>query len=130
MLANHFVSSGKNAEVDVVAQQGLAWIEVKAHEAFGIGSNQWLGNPGHFSGFERSFHAADEGIFAEDVLEARKQREEESWQTGFMNVHKLKTLADLHSFIHREHTCYSVAHQAVFGHLELDDVADKALASY
>ncbi|DBA72362.1 TPA: hypothetical protein ACH3X2_010515 [Trebouxia sp. C0005] len=88
----------------------------------------WKGQKGWFA---MSFHAAsDEGVFAEDVLEARKQREEESRQTWFMNVHKLRTLADLHSFIHREHTCYSVAHQAVFGHLELDDVDDKALASY
>jgi hypothetical protein len=37
--------------------------------------------------FEMSFHAAsDEGIFAEDVLEARKQREEESRQ---VDCHKI-----------------------------------------
>jgi len=30
--------------------QGLAWIEVKAHEPFDINSSQWLGNPGHFKG--------------------------------------------------------------------------------
>ncbi|DBB06064.1 TPA: hypothetical protein ACH3X3_009634 [Trebouxia sp. C0006] len=88
----------------------------------------WKGQKGWF---EMSFHAAsDEGIFAEDVLEARKQREEESRQTWFINTQKLKTLPDLHSFIHTEHTCYSVAHQAAFGHTELDDVDDKALASY
>lgn len=37
-------------EVDVVAQQGLAWIEVKAHEPFDLDSSHWLGNPGHFKG--------------------------------------------------------------------------------
>ncbi len=34
----------------VSSVQGLAWIEVKAHEPFDIDSNQWLGNPGHFKG--------------------------------------------------------------------------------
>jgi len=34
-----------------------------------------------------SFHAAsDEGIFAEDVLEARKQREEESRQVNCRKI--------------------------------------------
>jgi hypothetical protein len=34
-------------------------------------------------------------------------------QTWFINTQELKTLADLHSFIHTEHTCYSVAHQVI-----------------
>jgi len=34
-------------------------------------------------------------------------------QTWFINTQKLKTLPDLHSFIHTEHTCYSVAHQVI-----------------
>ncbi|DBA72354.1 TPA: hypothetical protein ACH3X2_010511 [Trebouxia sp. C0005] len=53
ILANHFVPSGESVEVDVVAQQGLAWIEVKAHEPFDTDSSQWLGNPGHFKGLEQ-----------------------------------------------------------------------------
>lgn len=36
-----------------MAQQGLAWIEVKAYEPFDTDSNQWLGNPGHFKGLEQ-----------------------------------------------------------------------------
>ena len=36
-----------------------------------------------------------------------------SMQTWCINTQKLKTLADLHSFIHTEHTCYSVAHQVI-----------------
>ncbi len=34
-------------------------------------------------------------------------------QICIINTQKLKTLADLHSFIHTEHTCYSVAHQVI-----------------
>ena len=30
--------------------QGLAWIEVKAHEPFDLYSSYWLGNPGHYKG--------------------------------------------------------------------------------
>lgn len=33
-----------------ICSQGLAWIEVKAHEPFDLYSSQWLGNPGHFKG--------------------------------------------------------------------------------
>ena len=32
------------------SSQGLAWIEVKAHEPFDLYSSQWLGNPGHYKG--------------------------------------------------------------------------------
>lgn len=81
--------------------------------------------------FQVSFHvASDEGVFESTVLKARKQREEESLQTWLINAQKLKSVQQLHYFIHMEHTCYSVAHQAVFGQPQLDDVDDKALASY
>lgn len=33
-----------------ISSQGLAWIEVKAHEPFDLYSSQWLGNPGHYKG--------------------------------------------------------------------------------
>ncbi|KAL3157303.1 hypothetical protein ABBQ38_001533 [Trebouxia sp. C0009 RCD-2024] len=82
-------------------------------------------------GFELSFHSAsDADIFPADILQARKEREAESLQTWYMNSQKLDTLQQLHCFIHQEHACYSVAHQAVFGQPELDDVNDQALASY
>ncbi|KAL3146162.1 hypothetical protein ABBQ32_002878 [Trebouxia sp. C0010 RCD-2024] len=82
-------------------------------------------------GFDLSFHSAsDADIFPADILQARKEREAESLQTWHMNAQKLDTLQQLHYFIHQEHACYSVAHQAVFGQTELDDVTDQALASY
>lgn len=43
---------GAFCEMDIVAQQGHAWIEVKSHSAFGLHSQHWLGNSGHTKGGE------------------------------------------------------------------------------
>ena len=40
----------KNVEIDVVAQHGHLWIEVKDSESFGVGSTRFLGSQGHVSG--------------------------------------------------------------------------------
>ena len=37
-------------QIDVVANEGHMWCEVKDLESFGIGSNRWLGCPGHLPG--------------------------------------------------------------------------------
>jgi hypothetical protein len=39
-----------SCEVDVVAQQGHAWVEVKSHGMFGVHSTHWLGSAGHTKG--------------------------------------------------------------------------------
>ena len=46
--------------------QGLAWIEVKAHEPFDLYSGQWLGNPGHYKGMDllHSSNRSSNSIFA------------------------------------------------------------------
>lgn len=40
----------KTIEVDVVAQEGHLWVEVKDTEWFGIGSTRWLGTGGRSAG--------------------------------------------------------------------------------
>lgn len=40
----------KTIEVDVVAQGGHLWVEVKDTEWFGIGSTRWLGTGGRSAG--------------------------------------------------------------------------------
>ena len=42
-----FVPGGLTVEVDVVAQQGHTWVEVKSHQPFGVDSDHWYGNEGH-----------------------------------------------------------------------------------
>jgi hypothetical protein len=41
-----------SCEVDVIAQQGHAWVEVKSHGPFGVHSTHWLGSAGHNKGEE------------------------------------------------------------------------------
>ena len=38
---------GLGVEIDVVAQGGAWWVEVKSHERFGINSTHWAGRKGH-----------------------------------------------------------------------------------
>jgi hypothetical protein len=38
---------GLGVEIDVVAQGGAWWVEVKSHERFGINSTHWVGRKGH-----------------------------------------------------------------------------------
>ena len=40
----------KKFEIDVVAQHGHLWIEVKDSESLGVGSTRFLGSQGHVSG--------------------------------------------------------------------------------
>jgi hypothetical protein len=40
-------------EVDCVAHGGHTWVEVKAHESFGVDSVHWLGAAGHVKGLRR-----------------------------------------------------------------------------
>lgn len=45
----HNAMNGKpiSVEVDVVAQDGHVWIEVKSHKCVDLDSVEWLGVPGH-----------------------------------------------------------------------------------
>lgn len=70
----------------------------------------------------------DEGIFPEDVLQARRQREAASLATFVSNSRRWRSLADFHEWLHGEHLCYSVRRQGEFG--LPTDVDDKAIASY
>ena len=45
-----FQPSGQSVEVDVVAQNGHTWIEVKSHQPFGTDSDHWFGSQGHTKG--------------------------------------------------------------------------------
>ena len=48
-IVNNIGSSrrGLGVEIDVVAQGGAWWVEVKSHERFGINSTHWAGRKGH-----------------------------------------------------------------------------------
>ena len=43
-------AAAASCEVDVVAQRGHAWVEVKSHGLFGLHSTHWLGSAGHTKG--------------------------------------------------------------------------------
>ena len=92
----------------------------------------------HADRFQLSFYAAsDEGVFPEDVLQARHAREAASLEVTTLvqwplsaciqhkitakmicvlqlwksNVSRLHSLKDLHDWLHKTHLCYAVARQ-------------------
>ena len=75
------------------------------------GVSLW-GDRGHF---ELDFHAVhDEGIFAEDVLEARLLKEEAALATWRSDTAALSSLSELHAWMHATHLCYSVSRQVLW----------------
>ncbi len=53
--ASDDAAGAASCEVDVVAQDGHAWIEVKSHRSFGTQSQHWLGSSGHTKGVRSAF---------------------------------------------------------------------------
>ena len=72
--------------------------------------------------------ASDEGLFADDVLSARIEREAASCKRFVQDMSTLGTIADLSRWLHATHLCYAVARQREFG--INDNLPPKALATY
>ena len=70
----------------------------------------------------------DDGVATDEVLNARRVREAESLLTWKRNSAELKSLADLHMWLHQTHLCYAVSRQHEFGVPTVE--SDLELASY
>jgi hypothetical protein len=67
------------------------------------------------------FAVSDENLFAQDVLEARKEKEAIALSTWKQNFETISSLPKLHSWLFATHLCYSVSRQHEFGRVkELD----------
>jgi hypothetical protein len=71
---------------------------------------------------------ADEGIFEEHVLLARKKRELQSLNRFREDMKYITTLASFNEWLHTTHLCYAVPRQHEFG--KPTGLSDEALASY
>ncbi|CAD7704434.1 unnamed protein product [Ostreobium quekettii] len=75
------------------------------------------------------FPVDDRGTMADKVLQARRAREAESLKTWVMKSKpQLKSLADMHAWLHNTHLCYAVGRQHEFGIPRMEN--DMAMASY
>lgn len=61
------------------------------------------------------FAVSDEKLFAQDVLQARKEKEAVALSTWKQNFATISTLPKLHSWLFATHLCYSVSRQHEFG---------------
>ena len=62
--------------------------------------------------FGLSFYAAsDEGVFPDDILDARLDREAESLADWQRTAAQFLQLRDLHAWLHDQHLCYAVNRQ-------------------
>lgn len=71
---------------------------------------------------------SDDGIFTDEVLQARIDREQKSQRAFELDTAGFTSIADFHTWLHGTHRCYAVTRQN-----EVDaptNVDDKALASY
>eukprot|EP00798_Chlamydomonas_sp_ICE-L_P030408 gene30408-35413_t len=74
------------------------------------------------------FKASDEGIFEDDILQVRHEKEAQSvenWKTKFS---QMDSLPALHAWLHDTHQCYSVSRQHEFAKKTISD--PRLLASY
>lgn len=66
--------------------------------------------------FELDFFAvSDDGIFSQDVLEGRLEKEATSLAAWVKNKSRFQHLADFHKWLHETHLCYSVTRQSEYG---------------
>ena len=58
---------------------------------------------------------SDDGLFAEEVINARAQKEASAVQVWNLNMTTITTLKQFHSWLFANHLCYSVSRQHEFG---------------
>jgi hypothetical protein len=80
--------------------------------------------------FQLQFHAAsDNGVFSDaSALDARIAKEAGSVKHWLKCKESIKSLADLHHWLHSTHLCYAVSRQGEFGIATITD--PKLLVSY
>ena len=71
---------------------------------------------------------SDAGIFTEDVLNARKEREQRSLVRFVQDMKHIDSLGCFSEWLHDTHLCYAVSRQHEIG--MSTNVSDEALASY
>lgn len=72
--------------------------------------------------------ASDDGLFTEDILHARIEKEMDSKRKWEENTGGMKTLPEFHAWLYQTHMCYAVSRQGEFG--RQDDLSDKLKGTY
>ena len=79
--------------------------------------------------FNLDYHpVSDEGLFEDDVIQARAAKEATAVGQWRKNATKFSTLSDLHAWLFATHLCYSVSRQHEFG--VQDDLDPRLKATY
>jgi hypothetical protein len=71
---------------------------------------------------------SDDGVFDEDVLQARVEREAKSNKQFALDMQAVHSIASFSEWLHLKHLCYAVLRQPELGHST--HVPDRVLASY
>lgn len=72
---------------------------------------------------------SDEGIFPQEVIDARAAKEAAAIASWHANTAGMTSLADLHAWLYATHLCYSVSRQHEFGR-RAGDLDPKLAATY
>eukprot|EP01023_Acetabularia_acetabulum_P033268 TRINITY_DN3113_c0_g1_i7.p3 TRINITY_DN3113_c0_g1~~TRINITY_DN3113_c0_g1_i7.p3 ORF type:complete len:270 (+),score=30.37 TRINITY_DN3113_c0_g1_i7:92-901(+) len=71
---------------------------------------------------------SDEGIFEDEVLKAREEKEAQSCQQFQKDMQNINSLKEFHQWIYSTHLCYSISRQHEYGRIKPQN--SKVLASY
>eukprot|EP00891_Asterochloris_glomerata_P008433 jgi/Astpho2/8433/Aster-x0355 len=74
--------------------------------------------------------ALDDGLFSDEVMQARQQREAQSLSVWNKNAAKLQDSRQFHEWLFSTHLCYAAGRQGEFGKRDAGQISDKALGSY
>lgn len=79
---------------------------------------------------ELEYHAvSDQGLFDQEILQARSIKETAAVDTWHNNMKSIKTMKQLHAWIFATHLCYSASRQDEFGPGR-EDLDPKLAATY
>jgi len=71
---------------------------------------------GHKKALQLEYHAvSDQGLFDQEILQARSIKEAAAVNTWNNNMKSIKTMEQFHAWIFATHLCYSASRQDEFG---------------
>jgi hypothetical protein len=126
-LVIHAIPASYRSIAVITSDFHMPRTEALFEDMYGLAATDLLGRDPGF--FKLTFASVtDEGLFSDEVLEARIEKEAASLNGWKENKQKLNTFKELHHWLHSTHQCYAVNRQREFATKTIQD--PRLLASY
>ena len=123
-LSIHAIPARLRSIVVITSDFHMPRTKALFEDMYSLAANDLFGHPDLF--YLSYVSVSDEGLFSDEVLVARIEKEAKSLQ--HWKSQQLETFQELHAWLHSTHQCYSVSRQQEFSKKTISD--PRLLASY